>query len=81
MVLCSVAFLSLALQPGKAIFLRLCFFFVNISSCLEIRSTAKLFLIAKHLQLSRVKGELVIFIGFFCSALFCLPCLSCCVFA
>lgn len=59
-LLCSVAFLSLALQPRKVIFLRLCFFFffVNISSHLEIRITAKPFLVGKHLQLIRVKGEL-----------------------
>ena len=61
---CSVAFPSLALQPRKAIFLRQCFFFLNISSHLEIRITAKPFLIAKHLQLIRVRGELLIFMGF-----------------
>lgn len=79
-LLCSVAFLSLALQPRKVILLKLCFFFVNIGSHLEITITAKPFLIAKHLQLIRVKGQLLIFMGFFAlpvlSALSMLLCVS-----
>lgn len=68
-LLCSVAFLSLALQPRKVILLKLCFLFVNIGSHLEITITAKPFLIAKHLQLIRVKGQLLY-------GIFALPVLS-----